>query len=174
MAKSSSSTLPNRRLGKVVQTMRDKPLVSFFVLAYGVSWLLWIPVVILGLPVINPTTQAPSLYILPGIAIGVTGSAFLMTAVTQGKAGVRRLLQRLTWWRVAAQWFAVAVLVIPLSEVVVAVALGSPEDCGSKSQKGPLSGDFAQAGASHPATEPPAFCDSLPQAAGPPGSRSVR
>ena len=70
MAKSSSSTPPNRRLGKVVQTMRDKPLVSFFVLAYGVSWLLWIPVVILGLPVINPTTQAPSLYILPGLAIG--------------------------------------------------------------------------------------------------------
>jgi uncharacterized protein len=127
MAKLSSSTPPNRRLGKVVQTMRDKPLVSFFVLAYGVSWLLWIPVVILGLPVINPTTQAPSLYILPGLAIGVTGSAFLMTAVTQGKAGVRRLLQRLTWWRVAPQWFAVAVLVIPLSEVVVAVALGSPD-----------------------------------------------
>jgi hypothetical protein len=45
--------------------MRDKPLISFFVLAYGVSWLLWIPVVILGLPVINPTRQAPSLYILP-------------------------------------------------------------------------------------------------------------
>jgi hypothetical protein len=58
-------------------------------------------VVILGLPVINPTTQAPSLYVLPGIAIGVTGSAFLMTAVPQGKAGVRRLLQRLMWWRVA-------------------------------------------------------------------------
>jgi len=116
MVKSSSSTPRNRRLGQIAQTMRDKPLVSFFVLAYGVSWLLWIPVVILGLPVINPTTQAPSLYILPGIAIGVTGSAFLMTAVTQGKAGVRRLLQRLTWWRVAPQWFAVAVLVIPLSE----------------------------------------------------------
>jgi hypothetical protein len=66
MAKSSSSTPPNRRLGKVVQTMRDKPLVSFFVLAYGVSWLLWIPVVILGLPVItrpprrHPCTSCPA------------------------------------------------------------------------------------------------------------------
>jgi uncharacterized protein len=83
--------------------------------------------VILGLPAINLSTQAPSLYILPGIAIGVTGSAFLMTAVTQGKAGVRRLLQRLTWWRLGPQWFAVAVLLIPLSEVLVAVALGSPD-----------------------------------------------
>ena len=69
---------------------------------------------VLGLPVINLRMQAPSLYILPGIAVGVTGSAFLMTAVTQGKAGVRRLLQRLTWWRLATQWFAVAVLLIPL------------------------------------------------------------
>ena len=38
-----------------------------------------------GLLVINPTTQAASLYILPGIAIGVTGSAFLMTASTLGE-----------------------------------------------------------------------------------------
>jgi uncharacterized protein len=73
------------------------------------------------------STQAPSLYILPGIAIGVTGSAFLMTAVTQGKAGIRRLLQRLMWWRLGPRWFAVAVLLIPLSEVLVAVALGSPD-----------------------------------------------
>jgi membrane protease YdiL (CAAX protease family) len=127
MAMPLSSTQPKPRLGKVVQTLRHKPLVSFFVLAYGLSWLLWIPVVILGLPVINLSTQAPSLYVLPGIAIGVTGSAFLMSAVTQGKAGVRRLLQRLTWWRPGPQWFAVAVLLIPLSEVLVAVALGSPD-----------------------------------------------
>ena len=37
-------------------------------------------------------------------------------------------MQRLTWWRVAPQWFAVAVLVIPLSEVVVAVALSAVPD----------------------------------------------
>jgi CAAX protease family protein len=127
MAMSSSSTPQNRRPGRLVQVLRNKPLVSFFVLAYTVSWLLWIPVVILGLPVFNQATHAPPLYILPGIAIGVTGSAFLMTAVTQGKAGVRRLLQRLTWWRVGPQWFAVAVLLIPLSEVLVAVALGTPD-----------------------------------------------
>ncbi|MFL5513999.1 MAG: type II CAAX prenyl endopeptidase Rce1 family protein, partial [Gemmatimonadales bacterium] len=127
MAMSSSSTPQNRRPGRLVQALRNKPLVSFFVLAYTVSWLLWIPVVILGLPVFNQATHAPPLYILPGIAIGVTGSAFLMTAVTQGRAGVRRLLQRLTWWRVGPQWFAVAVLSIPLSEVLVAVALGTPD-----------------------------------------------
>lgn len=123
----SSSAPRGRLLDRVGQTLRNKPLVSFFVLAYVVSWLLWIPVLLLGLPVFSEATHAPSLYILPGIAIGVTGSAFLMTAVTQGKAGIRRLLQRLAWWRVGLQWFAVAVLLIPLSEVLVAVALGSPD-----------------------------------------------
>jgi hypothetical protein len=50
-----------------------------------------------------------------------------MTAVTGGRAAVRRLLQRLVWWRVGLQWLAVAVLLIPLGEVLVAVALGSPD-----------------------------------------------
>jgi membrane protease YdiL (CAAX protease family) len=80
-----------------------------------------------GLPIFSADTHAPSLYVLPGIAIGVTGSAFLMTAVTQGKAGVRRLVQRLLWWRVGLQWFAVAVLLIPVSEIVASAALGNPD-----------------------------------------------
>jgi uncharacterized protein len=127
MAMSSSSAAPNRRPGGIVQMMRNHPLISFFVLAYAVTWLLQSPLVILGLPVFSPVTHAPTLYLLPTIAIGVTGSAFLMTAVTQGRAGVRRMLQRLTWWRAGLPWFAVAVLLIPVSEVLVAAALGSPD-----------------------------------------------
>src|SRR5688572_29675909 len=97
---SSTSPSGDRLSGKIVQAMRNRPLISFFVLAYAVTWLLPSPLVILGLPVFSPVTHAPALYLLPSIAIGVTGSAFLMTAVTQGRAGVRRMLQRLTWWRV--------------------------------------------------------------------------
>ena len=112
---------------RLVQTMRRHPLASFFVLAYGVTWLLWSPVMILRLPPFNPATHAPALYILPGVAIGVTGSAFLMTAITQGRAGVDRLLQRLVLWRVNLRWYAVAMLLIPLTQLLVAVALGHPE-----------------------------------------------
>ncbi len=126
MSKSSESDSRVASDG-LVQTLRRHPLVSFFVLAYGVTWLLWSPIVFFKLPVFNPATHAPSLYVLPGIAIGVTGSAFLITAVTQGRAGVRRLLQRLVWWRVGLQWYAVAVLLIPLTEILVAVAIGSPD-----------------------------------------------
>jgi membrane protease YdiL (CAAX protease family) len=123
----SSSGARSRPSGKVVQTMRRWPLVSFFVLAYVVTWLLQTPLLIFGIPVFSGATHAPSLYVLPSIAIGVTGSAFLMTAVTQGSAGVRRLLQRLIWWRVGLQWFAVAVLLIPVSEVLVTGVVGSAD-----------------------------------------------
>jgi membrane protease YdiL (CAAX protease family) len=124
---SSTSPPRHRRSGRLVQAMRNRPLISFFVLAYAVTWLLQSPLLILGLPVFSPVTHAPALYLLPSIAIGVTGSAFLMTAVTQGRAGVRRLLQRIAWWRVGLPWFAVAVLLIPVSEVLAAAALGSPD-----------------------------------------------
>lgn len=110
--------------------VRRRPLTSFFVLSYAVSWLLWSPMLILGISPFDPVTHTPSLALLPGIAIGVTGSAFLLTAVIDGRAGVRRLLQRLTWWRVGVQWFAVAILLIPLSEVVATVAFGSPDVLG--------------------------------------------
>jgi len=127
IATSSSSGSQERLPEQIARVMRGSPLVSFFVLAYGVTWLLWSPVVLLGLPVFSETTHAPSWYVLPGIALGVTGSAFLMTAITQGRLGVRRLLQRLVFWRVGLQWFAVAVLLIPVSEVLVAVVLGTPD-----------------------------------------------
>lgn len=133
MSKSSKSASLVAQSAGIVQTMRKHPLVSFFVLAYAVSWLLWSPVVFLNLPVFNPVTHAPSLYVLPGIAIGVTGSAFLMTAVTQGRAGVNRLLQRLIGWRVGLRWYAVAVLLIPLTEILIAVVLGSPNALGALS-----------------------------------------
>jgi membrane protease YdiL (CAAX protease family) len=97
------------------------------VLAYGVTWLLWSPVVFLGLPVFSPTSHAPTWYLAPAIIVGVTGVAFLMTAVTQGRPGVRRLLQRVTDWRVGLRWYAVAILLIPVVSILVAVALGSPE-----------------------------------------------
>jgi uncharacterized protein len=115
------------RTGRIVQTLRARPLVSFFVLAYGVTWLLWSPLLIAGVPAFSATTHTPSWYALPGVAVGVTGTAFFMTAITQGRAGVRRLLQRLVCWRVGLRWYLVAVLLIPVGQLLVTAALVSPD-----------------------------------------------
>ena len=106
----------------MIRLLRGYPLTAFFVLAYGVTWILWAPVVIAGVPAFSETRHVPSWYALPAVAVGVTGTAFAMTAVTGGRAGVRRLLQRLTCWRVGARWYLVAFLTIPLVELVITAA----------------------------------------------------
>lgn len=106
-----------------MRLLRAHPLISFFVLAYAVTWALWAPLVFNGIPAFSPTRHVPSPAALPGVAIGVTGTAVFMTWVTQGRTGVRRLLQRLTTWNVGAGWYLVALLAIPLIEILFAAAL---------------------------------------------------
>jgi uncharacterized protein len=127
MSRSPESVSPVAQSAGIVQTMRNYPLVSFFVLAYAITWMLQSPWVISGVPPFNEKTHVPALWVMPSIAIGVTGTAFVLTALTQGRAGVRRLLQRLTWWRVGLRWYAVAVLLIPLTALLIAaLVLGTP------------------------------------------------
>jgi uncharacterized protein len=128
MSTSSSSSPLLTLSGGLVQTMRRHPVVSFFLLAYAVSWGLWLPVLLLHLPTTSEISHTPTIYILPGIALGVTGSAFLMTALTQGKAGVLRLLHRFVLWRVGLQWYGVAILGIPLTEVLIGFVLPGGQD----------------------------------------------
>src|SRR5438552_4107923 len=58
------TSLPSPAAGGLVQAMRRHPVVSFFVLAYAISWVLWIPVLVFHWPTFDPSTHAPSLYIL--------------------------------------------------------------------------------------------------------------
>jgi hypothetical protein len=95
--------------GGLLAALRRHPLISYFVLAYAVTWLLWLPGALLGLPQSLPTKFA----YLPGGAIGITGVAFLMTHFTEGRAGVRRLAARYAQWRVGWLWYAFALIVIP-------------------------------------------------------------
>lgn len=110
----------------IAAALRARPLLWFFVLTYAVTWLLWAPMVIAGVPAFSETRHAPSWYALPGVAVGVTGTALFMTAVTQGRAGLRRLLARLTCWQVGPQWYLVALLAIPLGDLLITAALIDP------------------------------------------------
>ena len=107
--------------------LKAYPLASFFALAYAVTWLLWAPMVIAGVPAFSETRHIPSIYALPAVAVGVTGTAFFMTAITQGRAGVRRMLKRLTCWDVGIRWYVVALLLIPLTELLITAAVAGPQ-----------------------------------------------
>lgn len=101
--------------------IRRHPIPSFFVLALGISWIAWIPYVVsqngLGLegfefPALLGTTQL--LGVLPGAYLGPILAAFLVTAVTGGRRGVRLWTGRLLRWRVNWRWYALSLLGVPV------------------------------------------------------------
>jgi uncharacterized protein len=118
---------PTRDGSPALALVRRRPITSFFVLAYAVTWLCWLPVVLTGASVFDPDTFAPNPAILPGIAIGVTGTAIFMIWATEGREGLRRYRERLLTWRVGIQWWAVAILLLPVGGMVVATLLGASD-----------------------------------------------
>ena len=98
------------------------PLVSFFFMAYAFSWVVWAPWVLgedgAGLLPINISQTASGYLNATAILAGPTLSAFIMTATTEGREGVRRLLARYVLWRVGLRWYVFALLGVPLIMLV--------------------------------------------------------
>ncbi len=115
----SDASISDRRslpgASAVAGLIRSHPMVSFFALAYGFSWvMLLILYGLLGLPaglVILLQTLGPTLAAL------ATGTAL------EGAAGRRRLLARVRIWRVARRWYAFALVGIPAVCLLAALAL---------------------------------------------------
>jgi membrane protease YdiL (CAAX protease family) len=108
---------PTRRAGLT----RRHPLLCFFALAYGLTWLAWLPYVLstnaglgllpLRIPELLGGTQ--TLGLVPGAYLGPITSALIVTATAEGRAGLRRWGRRLVRWRVGWPWYAVALLGVP-------------------------------------------------------------
>jgi len=114
--------------GGVRNMIRRHPLVAFFALATGTSWIAWIPYIFsldgLGVwdirfPELLGSSQL--LGVLPGAYLGPITAAFLVTAVTEGRPGLRRWVARLWQWRVGWYWYAGVLLVVP----IVLIAAGA-------------------------------------------------
>ncbi len=52
--------------------------------------------------------------------------AFIMTGITEGRIGIRRLLRRYVLWRVVFRWYLFVLLVIPAIEVLGAIVVPGP------------------------------------------------
>jgi len=108
------------------------PLVSFFAMAYALTWLAWSPWYLskAGVGLLPYDGDSISDYLnTVALALGPTLSAFIMTGVTGGRDGVRRLLRRIVLWRVGLGWYLFVLLGIPailvLSTIVLPGALAS-------------------------------------------------
>src|SRR4029078_1705605 len=83
------------------------PLIFYFIIAYVGSWLVVLPYLrtpggVGLLPFDWPIPFAVSAALAP--FAGPCLAAFIMTGVTQGSAGIRRLLRRIVVWRVRETW----------------------------------------------------------------------
>ncbi|MFS0702955.1 CPBP family intramembrane glutamic endopeptidase [Cellulomonas sp. 179-A 9B4 NHS] len=119
----AQAAAPSRR-GGVLDVVRRRPVLSFFVLAIAASWIAWIPYVLSlhGLGVWDlrfPGDEGGQLLgMLPGAYLGPIGAALFVTAVADGRAGLRAWARRLWRWRVSWRWYVGILAGVPLALVL--------------------------------------------------------
>lgn len=105
---------------------KPRSLVVFFVLAFGISWVVWIPTALVSHGLVSFQIDST----LSGLlgAFGPFFAALITTAIYDGRAGFSTLFKRLLTWRVGIQWYLFVLFwpaVLSLAKTGIAVVLGS-------------------------------------------------
>lgn len=112
--------------GKPGSTMagaiKTHPVAVFYLLAIGISWLVWIPVVpaLKGLMTLDVPIWAVAVLLFG--AAGPMMAALITQYVLGGKGAITRLFADFARWRVPIRWYA-AIFIIPISMFLVSVPL---------------------------------------------------
>jgi uncharacterized protein len=107
------------------------PVAAFLVMLYAIAWTVFLPVVLqarglLALPVdLSEGIAFDAVTSLASI-LGVALPAFIVTAATGGKAGMRELLRRCLRWRVGIVWYLAALFGLLAVMVLVGSVLSDP------------------------------------------------
>src|SRR5215211_3116245 len=101
------------------------PLTFFFLIAYAGTWLFELPYVLSEYGVgLLPYSSPVLLWTSPvSIFVGPFLAAFVMTGVTEGRAGVRRFLRRFVLWRVGLRWYVFAFVGVPMILLLSVIVL---------------------------------------------------
>jgi membrane protease YdiL (CAAX protease family) len=100
------------------------PVAAFLVMAFVLSWTIMLPLLLSEsgfgvLPFALPWQVFGSLMSIFGLAL----PAFLITAATDGEAGVRDLLRRILRWRVGVHWYLLALFGLLFTTLLGAIPL---------------------------------------------------
>jgi membrane protease YdiL (CAAX protease family) len=87
--------------------LKRNPLVSYFILTYAVSWTVWLPVLASAQGWVAWNVPYALYYFG---SFGPLVAALIITAITDGRAGLRNLLGRILKWRVELRYYAFVVL----------------------------------------------------------------
>ena len=111
----------NTRRTALLANLRRHSVVSYFVIAFAVSWAIWIPMALARVRVIQASAWPSQ---VPGL-IGPIVAAFVMSAVVGGGAGVKDLVSRMGRWRVAGRWYLVALSPLAFFAIAAMAMAGS-------------------------------------------------
>ncbi len=104
------------------------PVLAYLILAYAISWTIFLVPLLSrqGIGVLAFDAPPVEVFILLVSVAGLAGSAFVVTAIVDGRPGVRALASRLVRWRVGLQWYLVAVFGLLATALVgVSIAYGT-------------------------------------------------
>ncbi len=115
-----------------VSFARRGGLLAYFLGAYALAWLFWIPAALAAAGRLDLPVPGFLLLILGGL--GPMLAAILVSGYESGGAGVRALFGQLLRWRVSIKWYLIALLgiaALELSVVPVRLASGGSIDGGA-------------------------------------------
>ena len=97
--------------------LASHPFVAFFVLTFAGSWLFFAPMVLgqdgLGLLAYSVPFWLYVVLFLAASFSGPTVAAFVLTAVLEGKPGLKNFLRRYIQWRVGWRWYLLFLIGFP-------------------------------------------------------------
>lgn len=117
--------------------VRRRPTATFFLLAFGLSWLAWAPYVLggTGLGVLGFSVPGGQLLgVLPGAFLGPLTAAFIVTSLVDGRAGLRHWGARLVRFKVGWRWYAGVLLGVPT--ILIATTMLLPGSWGHVANPG--------------------------------------
>jgi len=112
------------------QWVTRHPILAYLILAYAVSWTIFLVPLFSkeGIGIFPYDVPPVQVFILLVSVLGLAGSAFTVTAIADGRAGMRALASRYVRWHVGVQWYLLAVfglLVVALVGISVVSGLAS-------------------------------------------------
>ncbi len=101
------------------------PLTAYFLMAYAFAWLAVSPAFFGadGLRLV-PVGLHSFPFLIVGAVVGPTLSAWIVTYLTRGKAGILDLLRGYVRWNVKFRWYAVSLLGFPATYLIVVFLTG--------------------------------------------------
>ncbi|HLW01379.1 MAG TPA: CPBP family glutamic-type intramembrane protease [Ktedonobacterales bacterium] len=138
MATITHTSQPATSSSALKQWITRHPVLAYIILAYVVCWTIFLVPLFSQEGIGLLPYDIPFLpFVLLASVFGLAGSALTVTAVVDGRAGVRALASRWVRWRVGVHWYLIAFfgpLILTLAGISVVYGLAP---IGALSQQGP-------------------------------------